>query len=135
MRMCIKVLFVASILALTASCQDTLDTSSQQAKEQSIKQMMVGIYPQNQIIFNQALKTIYQVDQQFHTDISITEANSLTDQKLKGKTVEEILHISFVSKKVSLNDRPPRQLNKPSTTRVANNATTSTLVKTNFIAK
>jgi len=134
MRKCIKVLFIASILALTASCQDTLDTSSKQAKEQSIKQMMVGIYPQNQIIFNNALKTIYRVDQRLNTDISIAEAIALTDQKLKGKTVEEILHISFVSKKINLNDIP-RRPNKLSTTRVANNATTSTLIKTNFIAE
>lgn len=95
-----KVLFISAVLSLTAACQDTLDTSSDLAKEQSIKQMMVGIYPQNQKIFKQALKTIYDADVNYHTDLSQEDVLALTDKKLKGKTVEDILRISFISKKL-----------------------------------
>ena len=134
MRMSIKILFISSILVFTASCQDKLDTSSNLAKEQSIKQMMVGIYPENQARFHQALETIYLVDQRFHTDISIAEANALTDQKLKDKTVVEILHISFASKKIDLDNIPKRSDNLADHS-IANNSTITTdLVKTGFIS-
>jgi len=101
MRKSIKVLFLSSVLALTAACQDTLDTSSDLAKKQSIKQMMVGIYPQNQKIFKHALKTIYLNDQKVNANLNKDEVLALTDLRLKGKTVEDILHLSFQSNKTT----------------------------------
>ena len=102
MKLRFKVVFIFSILAFTASCQDQLDTSSSSAKERSIEKMMVDIHPHNQKAFKQALNTIYEVDQKINTDISIAEANALTDKRLQGKTIEEILHLSFISKKLNV---------------------------------
>lgn len=135
MKKSIKVLFISSVLFLTASCQDTLDTSSKQMKEHSIKQMMVGLHPHNQAQFNQALQTIYHVDQQLHTDVSIDEAMALTDQKLKGKNVVEILHLSFASKKINLNDIPKRADILATRSLVKNTSKPPVLIKTSLNAK
>lgn len=61
--------------------------------------MMVGIYPQNQKIFKQALNIIYDADQAIHLNLTKDESIALTDKKIHGKTVEDILHLSFISKK------------------------------------
>jgi len=136
MKKSIKVLFISSVLALTASCQDTLDTSSDIAKKQSIKQMMVGIYPQNQKIFSHALKTIYSNDQKLHSHLSKTDIATLTNQRLKGKTVEEILHLSFLSKKTASQKQPLKIAPPLGNNVVVSNVNlekTSILVKTNLI--
>ncbi|MBL7002461.1 MAG: hypothetical protein ISR69_00365 [Gammaproteobacteria bacterium] len=95
----IKIILVSSLMIILSSCEDTLDTSSVKAKEQSIKMMMVDIHPQNQKRFAKALDTLYLADQIDHSTKSIEEITSITNEKIKGKTVEEILVLSFASNK------------------------------------
>ncbi len=131
MKMSFKVLCISSLLIFTTACQNTLDTSSRQAKEQSIKQMMTGVYPLNQKIFKQALKTIYANDIKINPDLSKDEVMALTDKRLKGKTIEEILYISFLSKKEIR--ALPKQQEAPDKTIVANNLNQSNnFIKSNL---
>ncbi len=102
-----KLIFLSAAILLMTSCEDTLDTSSNQAKEQSIKQMLVGIYPENQKIFNQALTDIYSLNHHALPDISFEASSAITDTKLNNKTIEDILRIAHLARK---NTVPQAQL-------------------------
>ncbi len=136
MKMSFKVLVVSSLLVLTSACQDTLDTSSHQAKEQSIKQMMVGIYPLNQKNFKKALKAIYLNDSKINPNLSKEQVMALSNKKLEGKTVEEILHLSFVSNK-EIKTNSPEILVIPNTVVVSNtiHSKKNPFIKSHLITK
>jgi len=122
----IKVLFLSAIILLTASCEEKLDTTSNYTIEQSIKQMMVGIYPENQRLFQQALTTIYQVDQKLHYNLSLEEVTALTNERLQGKTIKEILHMSYASKKIKTDDLPARS--QPRTSQLASDSSVNAVI-------
>lgn len=122
----IKVLFLSAIILLTASCEEKLDTTSNYTIEQSIRQMMVGIYPENQRLFQQALTTIYQVDQKLHYNLSLEQVTSLTNERLQGKTIKEILHMSYASKKIKTDDLPVRS--QPRTSQLASDSSENAVI-------
>lgn len=99
MRISFKVLLLSCFIILLSSCEDTLDTSSNKTKEVSIKQMMVGVYPENEKLFKAALHQLYLNDIEFHSDKDMSEVAKITDAKIDGKSIEEILQISYLSRK------------------------------------
>jgi len=94
-----KLVILSVAILLTASCEDTLDTSSNKAKEHSIEQMLVGIYPENQKIFKRALTDIYSLDHRALPAISIEDSTAITDAKINDKTIEDILHMAHLVRK------------------------------------